>query len=363
MNSAIPGKKSDDAMKIAIYSFLVICILLLGFVQGVSVFPVRAGSFGWRKSRIMTPSLGVEGGVTGMIGEPTVIYENSVWRMWYSCNMWHVSQTCYAESSDAVKWSKFGRVTDQRLSMIIRHDSNTLYFYTQGLLTQWSNDGIHWTHFAQQYGVLGNQGYDGDKYNPSVLQLPDGSWLMYYECTPNNALGSGYFSSCLASSPDGIHNWVRNSVNPVLGGRAQGFKVGNQDVIYDNGVYYMFWNDYSQPVLQIALSTSADGVHWTQVYWKTNPLIARTVERFNQIGDQEVVVRSDGIYVFYAATSNGNPGYSEIWLAYLPNTTLPELVGATRSIVCATNGANACIPTSSPATSKYLISHPTRPKW
>ncbi len=313
-------------------SQLVVSALLVVTIILSIALPWYPVVLNWQKYMIMTPSLAVEGGGSGAIGEPTVIYENDVWRMWYSCNEWHQSQTCYAESSDALHWTKFGKVTDQRLSMIVRYNSTTLFFYTRGLLTQYSQDGIHWTHFAQQYGVLPpNQPYDNYKWNPSVLQLPNGTWLMYYECTATLATfrSSSYWASCLASSPDGIHDWVRNSVNPVLGGRRQGFRVGNQDVLYDSGVYYMFWNDYSKVPLQIALSTSTDGVHWTQVFWKTSPLIARTIEgsRFDQIGDQEVVVRPDGIYVFYAATDN-IVGYGQIWLAKLPNTTLQQLAGA-----------------------------------
>lgn len=343
--------KAERAVKLSSVIIAVLLVLnaalsiaLLHFATSPSLTETQVvthylTSLPWQKTLVLSATTLMEGGA---IGEPTVIFENGTYRMWYSGDEWYKyspnNKLFYAESADGVHWTKYGYVTDERLSMVVRYNSTTLFLYARGALRQWSNDGIHWTHFQPPYAIQGlnvpqgddRPSPDGGTFNPSIVQLPNGTWLFYTEVAYNSGKA---FDSWLASSPDGIHNWKLVQNAPVFGGPQAGFVCANQDVLLQDGVFYMFCNEYppEAPAPDIVLGTSNDGVHFIKTEWfDRTPLIPINVETqaypaADQIGDQEVVVVPDGIYVYYSAVLNSGR-LAVIWLAKLPNATLPSLL-------------------------------------
>jgi hypothetical protein len=142
-----------------------------------------------------------------------------------------------------------------------------------------------------------------------------------------------------ASSLDIFGNWARSADNPLLGGTS--YSAANPHVILENGIYYAFvdyylWNATLGTYMIIeTLLTGTDGIHFTFIYGPTNPVLNIDVEKkldayCNQVGDAWVIVRPNGIYLFYDEDANVpkslTPTHASIWLAFLPNTTLPRLV-------------------------------------
>jgi hypothetical protein len=141
-----------------------------------------------------------------------------------------------------------------------------------------------------------------------------------------------------ASSSDLFNTWTRSSNNPLLGGTS--YSAANPHVILENGIYYAFvdyylWNATlgTYNIIETLL-TSTDGVHFTFVYGPTNPVLGIDAEKkldpyCNQVGDAWVVVQPNGIFLFYDedanVAANLTTSHASIWLAFLPNTTLPQL--------------------------------------
>jgi len=292
----------------------------------------------WQKTQLLTPTASDQA-----VSEPSVMYENGVWRMWYRVGWTNLQGIFYANSTDGIHWTKYGHVTNDYNAHVIRYNSTTLLMYAHGLVTEHSIDGIHWYNYTQPYGVLPNPWlHQPDPYsegtigNSEPLKLPNGTYLMYYDAWNCKAFGQSPNSdgSCYshwavygASSPDGIHNWVRMPSNPLVGGIAE---FANPNVVYQNGVYYAFIDVYDSAIY-IILETSTNGFSFSSPVY--DPLLIMDVEKksdpnCDQVGDAWVIVRSEGIYLFYDEDANavGNFPHASIWLALLPNTTLAQLV-------------------------------------
>jgi len=301
----------------------------------------------WQKTQIIASS-----STQPASSEPSVLYENGLWRMWYRVGWGNNLQGIfYATSSDAIHWTKYGHVTNDYNAHVYRYNSTTLLMYAHGLVTQHSADGIHWYNFTQQYGLLPNPWLNqADPYpheiggigNSEVLELPNGTYLMYYDaldCVTQGAsqacqLADWYWGVNGASSNDGINNWMRSSSNPLLGGVEQAYSAANPNVVYQNGVYYAFVDYYVPDPWYIVetLATSTDRTNFTFNYGPTNPVLSIDVEKkvdpyCNQVGDAWAMSRPEGIYLFYDEDANlaANVSHASIWLAFLPNTTLEQL--------------------------------------
>ena len=195
--------------------------------------------------------------------------------------------------------------------------------------------------YANEFGTIGNS---------QLLKLPNGTYLMYYEswnCNSQNRNPGGqtcYAQDTLwavnqASSPGIFNTWARSADNPLLGGSS--FSAANPHVMLENGIYYAFvdyylWNAtlHTYNIIETLL-TSTDGIHFTSIYGPTNPVLNIDVEKkfdpyCNQVGDAWVMVQPNGIYLFYDedanVAANVTSTHASIWLAFLPNTTLPQLV-------------------------------------
>jgi len=307
----------------------------------------------WQKTQILAPTASDQA-----VSEPSVLYEDGLWRMWYRVGWSNLQGIYYATSSDGIHWTKYGHVTNDYNAHVYRYNATTLVMAAHGLIDQYSQDGIHWSNFTQQYGLWPNPWLNqADPYpneygtigNSQLLKLPNGTYLMYYEsrnCNFQNKNPSGQSCGLIdnlwsmneASSPDGIHDWIRASSNPILGGwnGSEGTAAANPNVVFQNGVYYAFVNYYIANTYFVeTLATSPNGIKFNFIFGPTNPVLSIDVEKkldpyCNQVGDAWVMVQPNGIYLFYDedanVAANLTSTHASIWSAFLPNTTLTQLV-------------------------------------
>lgn len=202
-----------DGLGIALF---VICTLIIGV--NVSVAQNE-----WDKS-YANPilNLGTDGTWDKQgISNPSVIFKDHEYRMWYTGFDEEHMRIGYATSIDGINWTKYS--------------SNPVL----DLGTQKSWDSVHIA-------------------NPSVLY--DGiTYKMWYTGFDGEHIRIGY-----ANSPDGI-NWVKYSDNPVLDIGAWGSNrdsdVWSPCVIFD-GVEFKMWYTGFDGNMKIGFARSADGIHW-----------------------------------------------------------------------------------------------------
>jgi len=321
-------------------------LLFFSFLHLVHAQASYPSTVPWHKTQLLTPTASDQA-----VSEPSVLFENGVWRMWYRVGWSNLQGIFYANSTDGIHWMKYGHVTNDYNAHVIRYNSTTLLMYAHGLVTQHSTDGIHWYNFTQQYGLWPNPYLNQtDPYaegaigNTEPLKLPNGTYLVYYDAlncniaptlSPNgpcntliSSISYAMWAVYGATTPDGIHDWVRLPSNPLIGNLDSG-DFANPNVLYQNGVFYAFTDFYSNIIYE-TLETSANGINFTRPI--IDPLLYPDVElkfdpHCNQVGDAWVITRPQGIYLFYDADANavGNFTHASIWLAVLPNTTLAEL--------------------------------------
>jgi len=301
----------------------------------LSSTPVHAQSVPpWQKTQLLAPTTSEQA-----VSEPSVLYENGVWRMWYRVGWSNLQGIFYANSTDGLHWIKYGHVANEYNAHVIRYNSTTLLMYAHGLITQHSTDGIHWYNYTQQLGLSPNpwlhqpDPYEGAIGNSQPLKLPNGTYLMYYDAWDckfaqiANQPCTSHWAVFGASSPDGIRKWTRMASNPLIAGPAE---FANPHVVYDKGVYYAFV-DFYDGTIYLILETSTNGVGFSAPVY--DPVLAIDDEikfdpHCDQVGDAWVITRPEGTYLFYDEDANavGNFPHASIWLALLPNTTLAQLV-------------------------------------
>lgn len=210
------------------------------------------------------------------LGQPTVLWENDTFKMWYAGVGADVkARICYAVSSD----------------------------------------GIHWTKHSEPVLDLGGPGeWDrGWLDTPEVVKAGDTYLMMYYGDTLqlpaeiSSAMG-------VAFSEDGIH-WTKSVSNPVFtksgAGHWDGTWVESPAILYDESSeeYRMWYNgaDTSTWKLQIGYATSPDGESWTR--YAGNPVLATSdFGGYDDIwlGTPAVIYHNDTFLMWYASTSTNS---------------------------------------------------------
>jgi len=253
------------------------------------------------------------------LGDPEVLKDGSVYRMWYWGNDGMIDRIGYATSTDGINWTKYGPVLEPgapgtwdssgigELSVI--KDGNTYKMWYSGddgvngrIGYTVSNDGINWQKCASNPVLdIGPSGSSDDESvtEPSVIK--DGNtYKMWF--TANDSGPVGY-----AISDDGI-NWTKYPRNPVLDFGAPGSwddaEVDNPFVIKNCDVYEM-WYGGRHNVSAIGYATSREGIWWTK--YGGNPVLRPGLPgSWDDKVDCPSVIKDGSLYkMWYDASSQG----------------------------------------------------------
>lgn len=290
---------------------------------------------------------------------PSVIYNGSMFMMWYSGGSGGVHNIGLATSSDGKTWTRYAQdpnfapnpvltpgspgnwdsdSVDE--SWIIQDGGQYKMWYSgqhwnpEGSIQNWeigyatSPDGIHWTKYTGNPVLMpGTSGSFDDKYvwRPIVVATGSG-FLMYYRGAPQTS-GTAAKAGFAASS-DGIH-WTKTGVLSMPQGssdwdafsRSTGtLNLGG--VIKADATYIMSYSSIKtqDSPQEIGVATSNDGTNWTP--YLGNPVITYGSSGFDKAGVTRptIVIVGDKYYVYYDAFENGSPDFvpDRIALAILP---------------------------------------------
>jgi predicted GH43/DUF377 family glycosyl hydrolase len=155
---------------------------------------------------------------------------------------------------------------------------------------------------------LGNPGDFDDKSveSPTVVKLADNSYEMWYR---GQTYADKFGRIMRAVSRDGLE-WTRTGVVMVPSEQDEGDKIDPMTVIYDNGVYKMW---YGADIYGgcACYATSPDGIKWTR--YRDNPVLRKTSGSWDNegAGGQHTVLK-DGAkyYMFYKGYGGQEPGWT-----------------------------------------------------
>jgi|GEM_PF-1175847 len=122
-----------------------------------------------------------------------------------------------------------------------------------------SIDGVHWA----KHGVVIDNGDANHVNDPSVVKVGE-TYYMYYT---KDYLGPGPEESAyiyVATSQDGIH-WAERGIAISKGpsGSWNSKAVARPSVIYENGIFKMWFDGHNGIARHVAYATSSDGLNWT----------------------------------------------------------------------------------------------------
>jgi predicted GH43/DUF377 family glycosyl hydrolase len=309
--------------------------------------------------------------------EPAVIYENGMFKMWYSTTATPFS-IGYATSSDGINWSggsivlsssgvngTFDKSVASRPEVI--KDTGIYYLYYNGFETDQSgvgkiglatsSDGINWNRYSGNPILATSTGSDWESnslYNSAVVKV--GSvWYMLYEGrgATTNRLG-------LATSSDGI-TWTKYASNPVITNGLAGYAANYAaapNLIYQNGKFYT-WFLYNQGdgTYRMARAYSSDAINWTR--YNVPELSPEEAWEYISVSDPSAPLEVNGsVYMYYMGGNQNGIGNMAL-LKY--NGTLSSLVSSsTPFLFSSTTVPFQEFSASSGSTStQYSTTHPT----
>jgi predicted GH43/DUF377 family glycosyl hydrolase len=243
-------------------------------------YAFSADGISWTKSPsnpIMSPAGGWE---SLNLGSPSVLKDGSLFRMWYMGTTGVSPEIGLAESNDGVSWIRYGgnpvisgstSFWDKEgiIGVFVMEDVGRLRMWYGGggegdpvkIGHATSQDGIDWTKRGANPALEGGPSGSWDEnraWDPFVLENL-GEYMMWYSSETSNSIG-------YANSSDGV-TWNKYPANPVLSPGAPGswesVNVMNPSVLYENGIYRMWYYGNSGPGTGlIGYATSTDGITW-----------------------------------------------------------------------------------------------------
>ncbi len=138
--------------------------------------------------------------------------------------------------------------------------------------------------------------------SPDVL-YENGLYKMWYQGCTSSICNIGY-----ATSPDGT-TWTPYSGNPVLPMNSSSWdaSVASPRVIHDGTVYRMWYAGNGALAIRIGYATSSDGIHW--VTYGTWPVFNGTMAWDSGAVATPAVVKSGSGFIMYFSGTNGSGGY------------------------------------------------------
>lgn len=166
----------------------------------------------------------------------------------------------------------------------------------------WSRDGAQWRKWpsdAAPAPVL-DVGTSNHVNDPSVLRVGDG-WRMYYTDAPTAENDEIWLAE--SATLTGFRKTAR-----VLGrgpvGAWDGDKVGRPSVLYEGGLYRMWYDGSAGGRRHVGLATSADGVTFTRAPQNPVLLDAGAVD-VKRVGGVYVMLREGGDGTYLAISKDG----------------------------------------------------------
>ncbi len=284
---------------------------------------------------------------------PSVIYNGSLFMMWYTGSGQDPQRIGLATSEDGVAWTRYQGNPVLTLGSSAQWDANAVneawVVYDGGQYKMWyggqvwtssgdiqswsigyatSPDGIHWTKYSGNPVLTkGPSGSWDDKWvwRPIVL-VTGSSYVMYYRGV-SSQLGS-QAKAGMATSSDGIH-WTKTQVITMPPGGSgwdafsrstEALNVGG--VLKSGDTYIMAYASIKTATSppEIGLANSTDSVNWTP--YPDNPVVTYGSSGWDSGGVTRpvVVIVGGNYYVYY----DGSPEQtSRIGLAILPMSQYP----------------------------------------
>lgn len=256
--------------------------------------------------------------------EPTVLYEDGLWRMYYSGATWDCS-IGLATSTDGINWNKYsgnpvvGQGHGGKAGTACRntiYKENGIYYAFSDDLTgnggggdmyiSSSTDGKTFTTRATPIVVPTPGGYDQGGLANSFVLKKDGIYYLLYEASTNGWGGYEQWAINLATSSD-MRTWNKYSGNPLSSIRTAGGMFGGPWVIEKNGTYFL--TTHQSPAGNVLptplyLHSSTDLKKWT-VLNDGNPILTKTDNwESDQIADASIVEVNGKTYLYYDGDDN-----------------------------------------------------------
>jgi predicted GH43/DUF377 family glycosyl hydrolase len=216
------------------------------------------------------------------VAAPSILYDGTIYRMWYDGNDGSLRRIGYATSLDGNEWTKYsgnpvfglgpsGSWDDSMAThpTVIYDGSNYHMWYAGShaydisIGYASSSDGITWTRYHDPVLRKGIPGSWDDIYVHTPTVLFDGATFhMWFQGHDGTNARIGY-----ATSTNGI-SWTKSAANPVLdigpSGSWEGEDLGSPFVLHDGTVYHMWYSGDDDFVARIGYATSIDGHTWTK---------------------------------------------------------------------------------------------------
>ena len=265
------------------------------------------------------------------ICDVAVVRDGPVFRMYFSGrnNAGDKFRLGYGESFDGFDWrlskTKYidvgasGAFDDDQLMApgTIMDGEGTIHMYYAG------NDGTDWAIGLTSYRqwparpntpndkILGvGSTYDSTHLlDPSVVKNSSGVYTMFYGCYGG---GSYPYAVAKATSSSPASSWSKYASNPVLSKGTSGDwddeRVGYPCVVFEYGVYRMWYAGYDGSEWAIGYATSTDGNSWTK--YGSNPILSLSTGKWDSVGvrDPWVLRVGNTYHMWYVGWSSAS-GY------------------------------------------------------
>jgi len=160
---------------------------------------------------------------------------------------------------------------------------------------------------------LGSPGSPDDKSieSPVVVKLANNLYVMWYR---GQSFADKVGRIMRATSDDGII-WIKTGVCMTPSTDYEGDKIDPMTVIYENGIYKMWYGAEAYGGCA-CYASSSDGVNWSR--YDGNPVLRKTSNAWDNegAGGQHTVIKVDNKYLmYYKGYGKQNPGWTFYGLA------------------------------------------------
>lgn len=254
--------------------------------------------------------------------EPSVIYEDNTWKMWYSGGVAN-RNICYATSTDGLDWTKYASnpvVADHTRAHVMKVGATYVMFAIGpgGMSKLTSNDGIAWTVAATEVINNGAGGsWDSGGAQNVFVWVEGETWYMLYEAGDGDNYQIG-----LATSSNSGETFTKHPSNPVIPDAVG--SVSHPWVLKVGSTYYAWVHVAATATLptDCAKYHSTDLVNWTRS--PAGLALPRTSRDegcdsgSGQVADVHLLEVNGATRIYYTGMVNGAQATGHINMAEAP---------------------------------------------